>query len=116
MGKKSAEGILRYSEEVGRCVLHDVTVINKGVDWARSAPFWKMGVCRTEAVEIVLQGNSVFEARGVTLLGSHTFVVKDGIRMVVREVGGKVVVTEEPVGSGGLWSYEWDDGVRLKRR
>ena len=49
---------------------------------------------RHEGVEIKLLGRSEFEAADVTLMGSHTFEVPNGYRMVVSEDASGNVVTE----------------------
>ena len=103
-----------YSEQVGRCVLRNVTVLNRGVDWSASAPYWKMNLHRWETVHIELRGHSEFYAEEVQLEGSHHFVVENGTRMLLRQKGGKLLIEEEPIGSAPLWGYEWDQGILIK--
>ncbi len=78
VGDFDAQGILRFSKQVGSCILENVTVENKGVDWTYSRPFWKMKLERRESVKIVLKGKSQFIARNIHLKGSHLFIVEDG--------------------------------------
>ena len=61
-----------------KCILRNVKVINRGVDWERSKPFWKVRYQRNEAATIILEGKSTFIAENLTLMGNQTFVVKDG--------------------------------------
>ncbi len=77
MGRQE-EGILKYSNNGGRCILENVTIENRGIDWSRSAPFWKMELHRQESVKIILKGQSQFIARNVHLAGSHIFTVEEG--------------------------------------
>ena len=78
MGHLDEWGILHFSKQAGRCILENVTVENRGVDWAGGHPFWKMDLKRHETVKIVLKGDSQFIAKNVHLLGSQTFIVEAG--------------------------------------
>ncbi len=78
VGHFDEQGILRFSKRVGSCILENVTVENKGVDWNHSRPFWKANLERRESVKVILKGQSQFIARNIHLKGSHTFVVEDG--------------------------------------
>lgn len=72
------QGILHFSKQVGSCILENVTIENRGVDWNHSSPFWKMDLQRHESVKIILKGESQFIAKNTHLKGNHTFVVEDG--------------------------------------
>jgi hypothetical protein len=98
--------------------LEDVRVDNAGVDYdAPSNRFWEHRVSRREACEIVLEGRSEFEARGVTISGAARFVVPDGYRMRVcadasAERGYRSMLT--PLGETPLWTWAYalaDDGT-----
>jgi len=78
MGSFDSQGILHFSNQIGNCVLENVTIENGGVDWNHSRLFWKMDLQRQESVKIILKGQSQFIARNIHLKGSHTFVVEDG--------------------------------------
>ncbi len=78
LGHFDSQGILHFSDQIGSCILENVTIENKGVDWTRSEPFWKMNLQRDESVQIILKGKSQFVARDLHLKGSHTFIVEDG--------------------------------------
>lgn len=107
---------LVYSERVGRCRLKRVSVENLGVDWNRSAPFWKMELVRFETVIIELKGWSEFDAEGVVFRGPCHFVVEDGMRMVVREREGELVSRVESMADRPLWRYRWEGAaIRLDR-
>jgi hypothetical protein len=68
----------------GNCVLENVTVKNRGVDWSQSKPFWKMDLQRFETAKIVVKGNGKFIARNVTLTGEQYFIVEDGEELVIE--------------------------------
>ncbi|MES2273929.1 MAG: hypothetical protein V4487_07035 [Chlamydiota bacterium] len=97
MGHFDEAGVLHYSDKVGRCILENIIVDNRGVDWESSQPFWKMKLCRRESLEIILKGRSLFSAKNVSFLGSHTFVVEDGMEMRVREKDGGLAVETFPL-------------------
>lgn len=69
---------LIFSDQIGSCILENVTIENRGVNWEKSRPFWKMDLEREESVKIILKGKSKFIARNLHLEGTHTFVVEDG--------------------------------------
>lgn len=67
----------------GSCILENVKISNRGVDWSLSSPFWKMNLKTEESVKIILKGQSQFIARNIEFKGNQTFVVEDG---EIREV------------------------------
>ena len=97
MGHVNEAGILEYSKKIGRCVLENVTVENRGVDWKSSQPYWKMELCRHESLKIILKGHSLFSAKNVSFVGNHTFIVEEGMEMHVSQEGkeGKAWRIEE---------------------
>lgn len=110
------EGILRYSSQTGRCILRNVSVWNRGVDWAHSAPFWKAHFRRFETLEIILKGHSEFIAENVTFYGTHRFVVEDGKRLRVEQSKEQLLVTEEEIGENiPFWNYSWEENIRVER-
>lgn len=113
LGPIDAQSRLHYSARVGRCILRDIVVCNQGVDWQAGTSHWKMQLRRKESLEILLQGWSEFDARGVVFEGAHRFVVKDGVRMVVRQEGRTLQISEEPMPERPLWEYTWKNGVLL---
>lgn len=84
---KQPMGSKRFSKWVPRTILRNVTVINRGVDWEASRPFWKAKYQRHESLEIVLEGFSEFVAENVCFEGAHRFEVRDGERLVVTQDG-----------------------------
>ncbi len=115
LGELDPEGLLQYSERVGRCRLHECSVVNRGVHWEKSRPYWEMRLHRIEALEIELRGHSEFDAKGVRFEGAEKFVVEDGERMVLRQENGVRRVWKERVGEKAMWKYEWGkDGVMVK--
>lgn len=70
-----------------RCVLRNIRVENRGVDWALSHPFWKHDWKRLETAEIILQGRSEFVAENGSFFGTQRWIVEDGIRMTLLPDG-----------------------------
>jgi UDP-N-acetylglucosamine pyrophosphorylase len=84
LGKRDEKGILQFSkQQLGKCILENVTIENQGVDWKGSQSFWKMDLKRHETVKIILKGESQFIARNVRIQGNQTFIVEDGEEMSI---------------------------------
>jgi len=84
------EGSLRVLAErpvLGRCILRNVQIRNRGVDWSSSSPFWKYQLTRFESTVIRLKGRSEFIAEDLLVLGDREWVVEDGMRMIVEKEG-----------------------------
>jgi len=67
-----------YSNQNGKCLLENVIIQNKGIDFTQPHTCWKREVIRHESLEIILEGDSLFEARNTTLTGSQKIVVPNG--------------------------------------
>lgn len=105
LGAKDRQGIVRYSDRTGRCILRNVKIRNSGVDWEKSSPFWKNALIRKESVHIRLQGLSELIIEDVVLQGSHFFDVPNGVRMRVLEKDGVLRVEKEPLEETPFWNY-----------
>lgn len=114
MGK--TDPFLHFSEQTGRCVLKNVSISNRGVDWAKSAPFWRNELHRVETLEISLKGHSEFIAEDVVFSGPFRFEVPDGIRMRVLMKEGNLEIIEEKIDNDPFWIYEKSDKILLKRK
>ncbi|MBI3901236.1 MAG: hypothetical protein HY324_03680, partial [Chlamydiia bacterium] len=107
------KGLLRYSNQTGRCVLRNVRVENRGVDWQKSHPFWKNQLRHQESLQITLNGFSEFVAEDVCFQGNHLFFVEEGTRMrVLQKANGELVIQVEPLEKTSFWNYS----VEKKRR
>ncbi len=116
LGHFNQEGELCYSDRTGRCRLRNVTVSNRGVDWANSRPFWKGDYQRHESLEIRLKGHSEFVAENVIFEGNHRFEVEDGMRLTLTQNGSGLVEKREPISNGSYWIYGIEDcAVKLTR-
>jgi hypothetical protein len=85
-----------FSTPVPQCKLSRVRVINRGVDWEHSKPYWRGRPSRWESLFISLEGRSEFIAEDVSFKGDLQFTVRDGERMRVRQgKGDSLVITSE---------------------
>lgn len=127
MGHFDSEGQLKYSDQVGRIRLMNVSVVNEGVDneamLQRSEdgvapPYWTGDIVRKEALEIVIHGDGEFAAEGVTFRGAHRIEVPAGVRCTARQEGDTVVFEEEKVSEPSWVSYyeEGEEGELLLTR
>ncbi|QDZ18034.1 UTP--glucose-1-phosphate uridylyltransferase [Chloropicon primus] len=98
-----------YSDRCGKCKLENVKVENKGIDYSGMENiYWKHKVARLESCSIVLEGNSEFEAKNVTLRGNQSFVVPDGHKISVYAGDSGEVVSEcRPLAEGPSWTWQY---------
>lgn len=109
------KGILKYSNQTGRCQLKNIRVNNGGIDWDEDHLFWKHEVKRVAALKIVLHGNSEFYAENITIDGDLTLEVPHGMRMRAEEKSGRVIFITEPLEhQGPFWTYSTDSKERIK--
>lgn len=92
LGGYDQKGILQYDHTVGKCILKNVEIVNQGVDWQNSRPFWKGIYTRKESVEIILHGKSLLIMEDVKLVGSHCFEVFDGETVRISEAQGQLQI------------------------
>ncbi len=106
MGHVDGEGCLIYSEKVGRCVLKNVRVSNKGIDHDLPNVYWKNEIARQEMCHILLRGMSEFYAENITLTGDHFIEVPHGMRCCAVENQGKIEFHFEKIEKPSWhWSY-----------
>lgn len=95
-----------YSEKVGRCVLKNVTVSNKGIDHELPNVYWKNEIARQEVCQILLRGMSEFYAENIDLKGDHFIEVPHGMRCVARDNHGTVEFAFEKIEKPS-WHWEY---------
>lgn len=104
MGEVDQNGVLRYSEKVGRCVLKNVTIQNQGIDYDQGNVFWKQVIHRKGSFRILLEGESEFYAEDVTFNGDLEIKVEHGHRIIAKNIDGQVIFFKERLRSR---SWEW---------
>lgn len=114
MGRKNSDGVISYSQECGKCTLHNIQIKNKGINRLETKNYWKNEIKREEALSIVLRGNAEFYAENVTIIGSHTIEVPDGYRMIASMTSEGVKFQKEKIQSPSWhWKYAFDKEDRI---
>lgn len=112
-GHKDERGLICYSENVGRCVLKNVKIVNQGINRQQTSSYWKAQMVRKEAFKIILRGCSEFIAENVTFIGAVEIEVPDQHRMIARQKEGQVVFILEPISDLTHWKYSFDEEDRI---
>ena len=97
MGHRNEKELLCYSGNVGRCILKNVKIMNKGMDREKIKHYWKKHEHRHEALKIRLKGHSEFIAENVNFSGTYEVEVPNGCRMIAKEINGKIQLSTEPL-------------------
>jgi hypothetical protein len=106
MGHYGPKGVLAYSEKSGKCMLKNVTVSNRGIDFEASNIYWKNEIVRHEVCHIDIRGSGEFHAEEVTLEGNFSMVVNDGERVLVTKEAGQLKISREKIGKPTwFWKY-----------
>ncbi|KIC72534.1 hypothetical protein DB41_KJ00090 [Neochlamydia sp. TUME1] len=114
VGHKNAQGIITYSEKVGRCVLKNVYVVNRGINKKLSSSYWKKQIIREESLKITLKGCSEFIAENVTLEGDLEIEVADGERLIAQNREGELTFIREQIRvPRPLFTYFFDKEDRM---
>ena len=115
--KDPKTGLRDFGGGVGQLILENVQVKNAGIDPCADNCYWKNRIARKEACRIILEGNSQFVARNITLSGNLSITVKDGMRGVaVQDTGGVLTIVYEPLmeESTFSWRYSIDSENRIQ--
>jgi len=85
------------SKKNGDCHLEEVTVVNQGIDYNKTASFWNGQIQRKESLVIELKKNARFSAKQVTFYGSHHFVVEENTHFRVVQQDHKLAFIKEKI-------------------
>lgn len=109
---------LCYSERVGRCILDDVMVLNKGLDRNAECQPWRKKMVHKQSLTIELQGDSEFYAKKVRFEGNHHFVVPDGHFVHVTQAANGSISIERGIRAAATWhwGYSLENKEILLRR
>ena len=106
VGNKSKDGLLSYSDKVGRAWFKNCIILNKGIVSKSIDRFIKRNLERTESCEIVLQGFSEVVAENVTIQGDFHLTVPNATRAILtQDDSGKIVVQFEEIHDPS-WTYK----------
>ena len=115
MGHISEEGLIRYSNQTGKCVLRNVKVINRGIDKTAKQCYWKNEIQRLEQCEIILHGNAEFIAENICLEGNLHIEVEAGWRAWACQEEGKLIFKREKIFKPTWeWIYKFFDEKMIK--
>ncbi|ERN08982.1 UTP--glucose-1-phosphate uridylyltransferase 3, chloroplastic isoform X1 [Amborella trichopoda] len=109
---ENGDPLIHYGYRCGRCLLENIMIINKGIDWnCPGNTYWKHEVQRFECLKVVLHGNAELEAKDVTIEGNHTFEVPNGYRLQIT--GGnaglscKMIPIQTEMMDTGSWFWKY---------
>ncbi|MBS4167897.1 UTP--glucose-1-phosphate uridylyltransferase [Parachlamydia sp. AcF125] len=115
LGHLDQEEVLHYSEQNGKCILKNVTVINKGIDFSQKNIFWKQEVYHLESLQINIHGSGEFIAENVAFIGPTIIEVPDGHRVRAYYKNGQIAYEVTKIESPSWhWSYSWDSRQQIK--
>lgn len=120
MGRNNEKaGHLEYSPHVGRCVLKNVQVKNKGIDRGAKNSYFKSRVQRLECARVHLLGDSELIAKDVVLEGNMDIVVQPGTRAIVSQgADGKLKIEVQDLAVAHpdslTWHYSFDADNNIK--
>lgn len=101
------EGLLQFSDLVGRVELSHVIVNNLGRSQEQSLPAWQNSFVREEMCKIILHGNAEFCAKNVELKSDLLIEVPSGVRATAYEVNGELKIDYTSIDSfSWRWSYQ----------
>lgn len=106
LGTYAQNGILQFSEKVGRCRLINVVVENLGINPHAQNTYWKGEIDRLELCEIIIHGDGEFYAENITLRGNLRVEVNSGMRLIAFEEMGELKFKQELLnGFKKTWTY-----------
>ena len=109
MGHLNSQGKLEYSDRGGRCRLSHVSIVNEGCRDCLDSSCWRREKEGAGGCEIILHGDSEFEASHLTLSGDFRIEVEEGFRIEAIAENGKIILKKEKLSEGSLcWKYEVD--------
>jgi hypothetical protein len=101
------DGVLCYSELSGKCVLKNVSVCNRGIDWEASNVFWRSEITRKECFSLLIKGSGEFHAEDVVFEGDLAIEVEAGTKVTAIMREGVLQLISEPLFEPSWhWKYE----------
>ncbi len=117
LGHTSESDSIVYSGNGGKCVLKNISVLNRGIDHSAKNCFWKNQIQRHESLQIILHGNGEFFAENVEFKGNLLIEVPAGQRLTVKMQHGKLDYHLERI-QAPSWQWEYsiaqDASIQLR--
>ena len=109
-GHINSHGLREYSTNTGKCILENVKIDNKGINFSETSIFWKNQINRLECVKIQIEGNGEFYAKDIIFKGNYNLVVPSGKRMtaIQDKESIKFILDSIEAPSWG-WNYSFND-------
>lgn len=108
-GQLNKEGLREFSADVGRIVMNNVKVKNKGINRKAPNSYYKLRITRDEVCRIHLLGNSECIAKNVVLDGNVDVVVQPNTRAILsQDANGKLIVKVEDINTPNPDSLKWN--------
>ncbi len=115
MGHRDSKGVLRYSNQTGKCVLKNVRIRNSGINRDASRSFWKQEIVHKEKCEILIEEGGEFYAEDLILRGSLRIHVPSGVKVTARVVEGQLKFDQEVLeGPSWGWNYSLDSKKQIQ--
>lgn len=86
---------LIFNNQIGRCFLNNVKILNSGIDWQAPNIFWQNKIKRHGLLNIHLYGNSEFIAENLTFKNNQVIKVPNGKRVIAYEKDGGIKFKSE---------------------
>ncbi len=109
LGRVDATGCIEYSNETGKCTLHNVIVKNRGIDRSADNQYWSGQIERSESFHVILHGNAEFYAKDVVFAGDMCIEVPDGYQYIASEKNGSVEFDKIKIDRPS-WSWKYTAG------
>ena len=98
-----------------RCSFKNVKILNQGIDFSQSQPFWKNQFCHQESLKIILEEGSEFQAEDVIIEGNHEFKVPPHHLLIIKGYGREWTPQYIPLsGPSWEWHYYFDENNQVK--
>lgn len=106
---------LQFSSNIGKCILKNVRIKNKGIDDKAENQFWKNQITRKESFSIELEGDSLFFAENITLEGNKKIVVPHGKKVIAKEKEGAIIYEMSPLlqKEKRIWEYRVEENNKI---
>lgn len=118
LGHHNPKGYALYSNRGGKCTLHNVKIVNAGIDRTIDQTYWKCDLSRKESMQIILEGSGEFIAENIEFQGPFELFVPDGYQMRATQEEKTVKFTMKKLAQPSWnWNYSYNDSgsVILKK-
>jgi hypothetical protein len=119
LGRADGSGFIQYGSGIGKCLLKNVRVKNKGINREENNVYWKNQIARHEWLRIVIQGSGEFIAEDVAFQGNYLIEVPDNTRVRAYQTDEGVSFEKTEIRTPSWsWNYSFDENnnMELKKK